>query len=121
MVQGPLTLRVHPRYRVLPTLDVGELAGYALPTPARAQAWLRAAPRIGNHLFVKLYGHGAQERNGPPLLQQGGLDRCIAMVRDECHRRGWRLGFLSAWEATRLLHELAAGSSPSHDAPDWIA
>jgi hypothetical protein len=121
MIQGPLTVRTHPRYKVVPTLDVGELAGYALPSPARAHAWLRAAPRVGNHVFVKLYGHGAQERNGPPLLQQGGLDRCISMVRDECRRRGWRLGFLSAWEATRLLHELAVGSAPPHDAPHWIA
>lgn len=121
MVQGPLTVRAHHRYRVVPTLEVGELAGYALPTAQRARAWLRAAPRVGNHVFVKLYGHGAQERNGPPLLQQGGLDRCLAMVRAECRRRGWRLGFLSAWEATRLLHELADGRCAPAQLPSWIA
>lgn len=120
MVQGPLTVRMHPRYRVLPTLDVGELAGYALPTPPRARAWLRAAPRVGNHVFVKLFGHGAQERNGPSLLHEGGLDRCLAMVRQECTRRGWRLGFMSAWEATRLLHELASGECRPNDIPAWL-
>jgi hypothetical protein len=120
MVQGPLTVRRHPRYRVLPTLEVGELAGYALPTPQRARAWLRAAPRVGNHVFVKLFGHGAQERNGPPLLEGGGLDRCLTMVRDECARRNWRLGFLSAWEATRLLHELASGECAADQVPGWI-
>ena len=109
MVQGPLTVRRHPRYHVLPTLEVGELAGYALPTPQRARAWLRAAPRVGNNVFVKLFGHGAQERNGPALLQGGGLDRCLSMVRDECTRRGWRLGFLSAWEATEMLYGMASG------------
>jgi hypothetical protein len=120
MVQGPLTVRRHPRYRVLPTLEVGELAGYALPTPARVRAWLRAAPRVGNHLFVKLFGHGAQERNGPPLLADGGLDRCLTMMRDECDRRGWQLGFLSAWEATRLLHDIATGVTPAAGVPEWL-
>ncbi len=120
IVQGPLTVRAHPRYRVVPTLEVGELAGYALPTPQRARAWLRAAPRIGNHVFVKLYGHGAQERNGPPLLQGGGLDRCLSLVREECHRRGWRLGFMSAWETTRLLHELADGTCRADAMPGWL-
>lgn len=120
MVQGPLTMRAHSRYRVVPTLEVGELAGYALPTPQRAHAWLRAAPQVGNHHFVKLYGHGAQERNGPPLLQGGGLDRCLAMVRDECQRRGWRLGFMSAWEATRLLGEIASGACGADEVPAWV-
>jgi hypothetical protein len=120
MIQGPLTVRIHPRYRVVPTLEVGELAGYALPTPQRARAWLRAAPRVGSHVFVKLFGHGAQERNGPPLLQGGGLDRCLAMVRNECTRRGWRLGFLTAWEATRMLHELASGQCGPDGVPGWI-
>ncbi len=105
---------------MIPTLEVGELAGYALPTPQRAHAWLRAAPRVGNHLFVKLFGHGAHERNGAALLEGGGLDRCLAMVRDECSRRGWRLGFMSAWEATRLLHELASGECAADQVPDWI-
>lgn len=121
MVQGPLTIRMHPRYRVLPTLETGELAGYALPTPQRARAWLRAAPRVGNHVFVKLYGHGAQERNGPAMLQGGGLDRCLTLVREECQRRGWRLGFMSAWEATRFLHELASGECAADAVPEWIA
>ena len=120
MMQGPLTVRMHPRYRVLPTLEVGELAGYALPTPQRARSWLRAAPRVGDHVFVKLFGHGAQERNGPALLNGGGLDRCLTMVREECDRRGWRLGFLSAWESTRLLHELANGTCPPDQVPSWI-
>ena len=118
MVQGPLTLRRHPRYRVLPTLEVGELAAYALPTAARARAWLAAAPRVGNHVFVKLFGHGGQERNASALLDGGGLDRCLTLVRSECARRGWRLGFLSAWEATLLLHQLSRGTCSATNPPN---
>ncbi len=109
MVQGPLTVRQHPRLKLVPTLEVGELAGYALPTPARVNSWLRAAPRVGNDVFVKLFGHGAQERNGPALLQQGGLDRCLTMLREACAARGWKLGFLSAWEAATMLRGIAEG------------
>lgn len=119
MVQGPLTLRRHPRHPLLPNLEVGEMAGNALPSPERARAWLRAAPRVGNHLFVKLFGHGAQERNGPPLLEGGGLDRCITQLRDACHARGYRLGFLSAWEANRLLRGIADGTASPVHAPEW--
>ncbi len=120
MVQGPLTVRRHPRYHIAPNLEVGEMAGNALPSPARANAWLRAAPRVGNHLFVKLFGHGAQERNGPPLLEGGGLDRCLTQLREACHERGYRLGFLSAWEANRLLREIAADASMAARVPGWV-
>lgn len=119
MVQGPLTLRRHPRWKVLPNLEVGELAGYALPSTARTRAWLRASPRIGNQVFLKLFGHGAQERNGPALLEKGGLDNCITLLRDECHARGWKLGFLSAWEGNRLLRGISANAALALDSTDW--
>jgi hypothetical protein len=121
MVQGPLTLRRHPRYRLLPTLEVGELAGYALPTLGRARAWLRAAPRVGNHLFVKLFGHGAQERNGPPLLEGGGLQRCLEAMKTACDERGYRLGFATAWEVATLLEDIAAGRCAPDAIPAWHA
>lgn len=121
MVQGPLTLRRHPRYPLLPSLEVGELAGYALPTPARIDAWLRSAPRVGNHIFVKLFGHGAQERNGPPLLAGGGLQRCLEQMKSACEARGFRLGYLTAWEAATLLEDLAAGRCAPGHLPAWHA
>jgi hypothetical protein len=96
-IQGPLTLRPHPRWRVLPTLEVGELAGYALPSPDRVEHWLRAAPRIGNDVFLKLYTHGAPEKNAEPLLG-GAIDRMFNSLRAACTGRGWRLEFVSAWE-----------------------
>ena len=120
MVQGPLTVRQHERYRVLPTLEVGELAGYALPTMARARSWLRAAPRIGNHIFLKLFGHGAQERNGAPLLEGGGLQRCLEMTRTACEERGYRVGYLTAWEVTRLIEDLSAGRCAPDGMPEWL-
>ncbi len=120
MVQGPLTVRRHPKYHLLPNLEVGELAGYALPSRARARAWLRAAPRVGNHIFLKLFGHGAPERNALPLIEGGGLRRCLELVREACDERGYRLGFVTAWEATTLLYELANGDCKPDQLPSWL-
>ena len=95
-IQGPLALRPHPRWRLLPSLEVGELAGCAPPVAGRAERWLSAAPRIGNEVFVKLFTHGAAEKNSGPLLD-GFIDRTIDDLRNACHRRGWRLQHVSAW------------------------
>ncbi|MEI2720460.1 MAG: hypothetical protein V9E87_09970 [Gemmatimonadales bacterium] len=96
-VQGPLTMRPHPRWRILPSLEVGELAGYARPGADRADCWLDAAPRIGNEVFVKLFAHGAIEKNARPMLG-GDLDTTLRQVRAACARRGWRLAHATAWE-----------------------
>ena len=102
-VQGPLTLRAHPRWRVVPSLEVGELARYAAPSPARARAWLNAAPRIGNDVFVKLFTHGATEGNAAALLG-GHAGDAIEHLRRAAHSRGWRLAFATAWEMYRAVH-----------------
>jgi hypothetical protein len=101
-VQGPLALGRHPRWRVLPTLDVGELAGYAAPSAARAVRWITHAPRIGNDIFVKLYTHGAPEKNATALLG-GHIAHAIAHVRSACEARGWRLRHATAWETYQRI------------------
>jgi hypothetical protein len=105
-IQGPLTLRRHPRWLVFPTLEVGELAGYAPSTPRRTMAWLDAAPRIGNSIFVKLFTHGAAERNAGPLLG-GFIDNALHDLRIACDTRGFRLLYASAWELTGAVRSAA--------------
>ena len=61
MITGPFGLRW--RGRLKPRLEIGELASYDPPTPYRVGRWLDLAPRMGNDLFIKLFSHGAQERN----------------------------------------------------------
>ncbi|MES2124544.1 MAG: hypothetical protein V4503_07615 [Gemmatimonadota bacterium] len=108
-VQGPLGLRPHPRWRVLPTLEVGELAGYAPPGAVRVTNWLDHAPRIGNDVFLKLFTHGAPEKNAGPLLG-GFIDQVLRDVRAEANRRRWRLNFVTAWECHQQILS-AAGLS----------
>ncbi|MEP6591347.1 MAG: hypothetical protein ABJC19_09205 [Gemmatimonadota bacterium] len=110
-VQGPLALRAHPRWRVVPSLEVGELAGYAPPAPVRARSWVAHAPRIGNSVFLKLFTHGAPEKNAGPLLG-GHLDQVLHDVRAEVTRRGWRLNFTTAWECHGQILDAAGLARP---------
>ncbi len=114
MVQGPLTLRRHPRRRLVPGVECGELTRADPPSAHRVDRWLAVAPRIGEHCFIKLHTHGAQEDNAAALLD-GGLDRLFTALREGCARRGLRLGYLSAWEAVELIETLAAARGLPED------
>jgi hypothetical protein len=55
------------------------------------------SPRIGADSFVKLYTHGAQERNSSALLG-GELGRAFDLLGAEAERRGSAIYFVSAWQ-----------------------
>jgi hypothetical protein len=101
-VQGPLTLRPHPRWRLIPSLEVGELAGYAPPSADRAERWLDAAPRVGNEVLLKLFTHGAPEKNARPLLG-GDIAAAIRHVRAAAAKRGWGLAHATAWDCATVI------------------
>lgn len=105
IIQGPLGVRWIAHGRTIPRLDRGELAGYDLPTRERVRLWLRMAPRIGDHIFIKLFTHGAQEGNMRPLLE-GGLDTLFRVFAEECGGRGYRFHYATArqmWEAIEAI------------------
>ena len=101
MIPGPLGLRWASR--LVPRMEAGELACYDLPTPYRVQRWLDLAPRIGADIFVKLFTHGAQERNSSALLADGGLDRLFDSLTEGCRQRGYRLHYVSTWEMRQAV------------------
>jgi hypothetical protein len=91
--------------RLLPRLEAGELAGYDLPTPARVRQWFDLAPTIGDDLFLKLYTHGAQERNSEPLLN-GGLGNLFRWLAEEAGRRGIEIHWATAWQMYQAAEAL---------------
>lgn len=111
LIPGPLGLLWGQRGRFLPRLDTGEIAAYSPSSPERVRLWLEVAPRIGDHLFVKLFTHGAQERNSARLLH-GELDRLFECLRSECQSAGMALHFVSAWEMWRTVEALRTGGDP---------
>ncbi|MGE5487639.1 MAG: hypothetical protein ACM3ZB_07465 [bacterium] len=110
MIPGPLGIRWrgwldgdhwHPR------LETGELASYDLPAPGRVRVWRDTAPRIGGDMFLKLFTHGAPERNANALLS-GGLARAFELLLNAASAAGQRIYFVSAWEMKNAVENARA-------------
>jgi hypothetical protein len=106
MITGPVGVRFGGR--LMPRLETGEIAGYDMPTPARVSQWFDLAPTIGDDLFVKLYTHGAQERNSDPLLN-GGLSNLYGWLAEEADRRGIEVHWATAWQMYQAVDALIHG------------
>jgi len=103
MITGPLGLRYGERMR--PRLETGEIAGYDMPTPHRVRRWFDLAPVIGDDLFLKLYTHGAVERNLHPLLD-GGLSNLFRWIAEEADRRAIEIHWATAWQMFQAAEAL---------------
>jgi hypothetical protein len=116
MIPGPLTLNLREwRRRFVPRVEVGELAGHCQPTRHRVTLWKRAGPRIGEDLFIKLFAHGAPEKNATPLLADDGvLDRTLRYLADDSRRSGTQLFFVSAWHMRMAIDAIRRGVHPVH-------
>ncbi len=99
MVTGPTGLRY--KGRLMPRIETGELAVYDPPTPYRVQRWLDLAPRIGDDIFLKLYGHSAREDNAAALLgtdsNEGTLAPMFRWIHQAAQQRNLELHWASAF------------------------
>jgi hypothetical protein len=95
IISGPLGVRWRDRW--LPRLETGELRYGNVATPYRVRRWVDIAPRIGADTFIKLYTHGAQERNSSVLLSDV-LESAFNLLVEEANRRGSSLYFVAAWQ-----------------------
>ena len=111
MIPGPLVVDFEGRFFMKPRIDTGELARYHRPSLHRAEAWFRAAPRIGDHAFLKVFTHGAQEGNAESLLG-GDLDTLFGALRAVSSAAGTSLHFSSAWQMWRAVEALRLGLDP---------
>jgi hypothetical protein len=110
MITGPIGLRW--RERLVPRFETGEIAGYDAPTAYRVRRWFDIAPRIGSDVFIKLYTHGAQERNSALLLVGGDLESLYRLVREEARRRSCEFYLVSAWEMFRAIEAVRQQRDP---------
>ncbi len=112
MITGPVGLRFAGR--MVPRLEAGEIAGYDMPTPARVRQWFNLAPTIGDDIFLKLYTHGAPERNLEPLLHDG-LSNLFRWLAEEADRRGIEIHWVTAWQMYQAAIHLMQPGGPTHD------
>jgi hypothetical protein len=106
MMTGPVGLRFGGR--LIPRIETGEVAGYDMPTPARVRQWFDVSPMIGDDVFIKLYTHGAPERNLEPLLKEG-LGNLYRWVAEEADRRGIEVHWATAWQMYQAADVLIHG------------
>ena len=109
MITGPVGLRF--RGRLTPRVETGEIAGYDLPTRDRVRQWFEVAPVIGDDLFIKLYTHGAPERNLEPLLNDG-LSNLFRWVAEEADRRSIQFHWATAWQMYQAIAALIHSRTP---------
>lgn len=100
MIPGPLGIRWKDRR--LPRIERGEIAGYDMPTPYRFRRWIDLAPRVGAESVIKLYTHGAQERNSEALLG-GGLLALYNHAAAEAGRLGAELRCATPFDVYQTL------------------
>jgi hypothetical protein len=110
MIAGPLGLRFGDR--MFPRLETGEIAEYDMPTASRVRRWFDLAPVLGDDIFLKLYTHGAPERNLRPLLN-GGLANLFQWIAEEADRRGIEIHWATAWQMYRAAEALIHSNKPA--------
>jgi hypothetical protein len=109
MISGPLGMRWRDRW--LPRLETGELRHRNVATPYRVKRWVDLAPRIGGDVFIKLFTHGAQDRNSAALLSYV-LKTAFNLVVDEASRRRCSVHFVSAWQMYLAIEALRQRRDP---------
>ena len=109
IIPGPLGMRWRDRW--LPRLETGELRYGNVATSYRVRRWVDIAPRIGTNSFVKLYAHGAQERNSAALLS-GVLETAFNLLVEEANRRECAIHFVSAWQMYLAIEAIGQRRDP---------
>jgi hypothetical protein len=112
MISGPLGLRY--RERLVPRMETGELAVYDPPNAYRVKRWLDLAPRLGDDIFLKLYGHGAREDNAGALLgtrqNEGGLTRMYGWLAEAAAEQKIEVHWVSAFDMFQRIDNLMMGT-----------
>jgi hypothetical protein len=112
MVQGPLCLNWEKRkYGFLPGIENGGLYGNTPPTPGRISSWIDAGVCVDGapeHLFIKIYTHGAQDDVSKMLFDDGGFKIMLEGLKKNCEMSGTRLHFVSAREMVNVVLAIVA-------------
>ena len=113
-VQGPLALNwKKKKWFFFPKIENGELSYDNPPTSERIDYWIEQNIHVKgaeDHIFVKVYTHGAQESNMDMLLG-GGLDTIFTYL-DKKYNDGdnFRLHYVTAWGIYNKIKELECNS-----------
>ena len=115
IIQGPLCLNWRRRKAfILPRIENGNITADSPPTAERVVLWVKQHIHVQGRpdwIFVKVYTHGAQDRNCEALLGAGGyLDKLYSHL-EEAYNDGvkYRLHYTAAREMYNIIKAAEAG------------
>lgn len=115
MIQGPLGFRWRGRRSpFFPSVDDGEISSNNPPTPPRVDFWIRTGIAVVGRpewIIVKVFTHGAPQREHPTLLGDG-IRSMHSFLRDK-YNDGERyvLHYVTARELFNIVKAAEAGHS----------
>lgn len=109
MVQGPLAPTWYQRkFGFFPKIENGGLYANSPPTLPRVASWISAGVSVKNnpdHVFVKIYTHGARQ-DIAQMLFGGGFAAMHNSFGEMSHLLGCQLHYVSAREMTNIIHSI---------------
>lgn len=113
LIPGPLLLNWHQRkWGLVPRIENGCLQGNQPPTEQRLDRWLAARIQVPNRpdwYFVKLYTHGASEKNMPVLLGEPMARFHEALAQRAARDPAFHYHYVTAREMYNLARAAEAG------------
>ena len=111
MIQGPLKLNWKSRrFGLIPRIESSELSGDAPPTKQRIQLWEDANITIQDaeeHVFIKLYTHGLQNKNSKMFFEDGGFENLWSELEEQYkNKSGYTLHYVNAWQMYQKIENL---------------
>lgn len=110
MIQGPLAPAWHHRkWGFLPRIENSGLTASTPLSRARVRSWITAGVQVEGapeHVFVKLYAHGTQEKSLEMFFDRGGMAQVLEQMKEEGERMGCKVHFVSAREMVNVIHAL---------------
>jgi len=115
MVQGPLTLNwQHRKKGIFPRIENGEISGVNPPREERVDLWVKqriSVKKKPEWIFVKVYTHGAPEKNADILLGEP-MDQMYAYFEKKYNDgMDFALHYVSAREMYNIIKAAEAGEA----------
>jgi len=113
LIQGPLALNWNSRkWGLFPRIENSELSYNYPPSSKRIDLWINQHIHVKGRpewIFVKVYTHGAQEKNADMLLS-GGLEQMYSYLEERYNDgKNYILHYVSAWEMYNIVKAAEAG------------
>lgn len=114
MVQGPLGLAWHSRkYGIIPRIENSGLLASNPANAKRFESWVAAGIGVigaPEHIFIKLYTHGTQERNMHMFFNDHGLDKLFYCIEEYKEKNNIDVHYLSAREMVNVILAISIGT-----------